>query len=604
MMSSFLLHSLQIGGARPTMVATEQHHDDGDGACTTNMDNTAINHMVHNTSEEQAEFLPQRPQPQGEEKQPPEASWAAMPQKGQLALLTLARLVEALSGGSRQSFIIFQLRSFGQADGTMPSTATIALQLSLLRSVAALPQLVTATLWGVLADHPRIGHKKVILLGLLISAISSIGMAFTRSFAGAVAWQLFDGLSAGKKAVLRSRILGISGAKFESRGVLLLPAAFNVGSIIGPLLGGFLSEVAVSSYWPFLLPYAMNAFMKLGAAAVIALWFDGSHASDKRKSKKKKPISLLPKWVEQLVKRHLQRQPKYEQLPGEEYEIFDRENQRSAANEGEETSQTFSIWTLRLVLTLAARALVTMHIFSYPSLLSMFVSTPRYQSIDEGGGTVTPFEGGHSGAGNPSAFVQVPKGYHPHPPFVFTGGLSFKSRHLAAVLTIRGVVSCVLQLLCFPYLCKVVGKLPLYRYSLLVFPVTYFFTPYLVTLKSTTAAPLPAAGPALWTMLLSILVIQSTARSMALPAGAMLLNAACPDASVLSTVNGIGASVAAGARGIGHFIITGWLYGAGLKVGVVGVGWWGISIIATLAAIAAACVPKPPRDNEAVDDEE
>ncbi|TGO08590.1 hypothetical protein BTUL_0201g00040 [Botrytis tulipae] len=553
------------------------------------MENAVPPFTTQRTSEEQASFL----LPAQQDEQLTAASWATMPQKMQLALLTLARLVEALAGGSRQSFIIFQLRLFMQADSLTPSTATIALQLSLLRSVSAVPEFFVSTVWGVLADHPRVGHKKVIILCLLISGISSIGMAFTRSFAGAMAWQLFGGLSAGKKAVLRSKIRVISGAKFESRGMLLLPAAFNAGSIFGPLLGGFLSEVSMGGYWPFVLPYAMNALMKLCAAAMIALWLDGSCPADNRKNKKDIRISLVPNWVKQLYRKFLQRQTQYERLPGQEYEMNDSEGQQ-LASKSKEKQQTVSIWTLRLLLTLATRALVIIHIFSYPSLLSIFVSTPRYKPEDETSNAAASLERAHPGAGNSSSFVQVPQGYHTHLPFVFTGGLSFNSRDLATVLAIRGFVSCLLQLMLFPRLCKVFGRLPLYRYSLLIFPITYFLTPYLAIIKSSTPAPLPAAGISLWAMLLSILAIQATARSMALPAGAMLLNAACPDPSVLGTVNGIGASVSAGARGLGHLVMTGWLYGAGLNSGVVGTAWWGMSAIATIAAIVAAYVTESP----------
>jgi hypothetical protein len=74
----------------------------------------------------------------------------------------------------------------------------------------------------------------------------------------------------------------------------------------------------------------------------------------------------------------------------------------------------------------------------------------------------------------------------------------------------------------------------------------------------------------------------------------MLLNAACPDRSVLGTVNGIGQSVSAAARAIGQLLVTGWLYGVGLEAGIVGVAWWAMAGMAITAALAAACVPAEP----------
>lgn len=82
----------------------------------------------------------------------------------------------------------------------------------------------------------------------------------------------------------------------------------------------------------------------------------------------------------------------------------------------------------------------------------------------------------------------------------------------------------------------------------------------------------------------------------------MLLYTACPDASVLATVNGIGASVAAGVRGIGQLLMTGWLYGVGLEAGIVRVAWWAMSVIAIMAAIAAACVPEPLAEEQIADE--
>ncbi|KAJ6785648.1 hypothetical protein PWT90_04796 [Aphanocladium album] len=177
-------------------------------------------------------------------------------------------------------------------------------------------------------------------------------------------------------------------------------------------------------------------------------------------------------------------------------------------------------------------------------------------------------------ANNSSALIEVPAGYHRHLPFVFTGGLSFKPHDIAAVLAMRGVISLLLQLVFFPTLRDKFGTLRLYRHALLVFPATYFLTPYL----------------ALWAVLTAIVVVQSTARSLALPAGQMLLNAACPDRLALATVQGIGQSVTAASRGLGQLMMTGWLYGLGLNAGVVGAAWWGMAGVAVAAAMAAACV--------------
>ncbi|OAQ67660.2 MFS transporter [Pochonia chlamydosporia 170] len=534
------------------------------------------------------------------------ASWVAMPQKQQLALIVMARFCETIADGSLQSFIIFQLRSFMLPDGSAPSTAMVALQLSLLRASVATPQLVTSTLWGVLADHPRIGRKPVIVFGLATAGVASLGLAFTRSFVGAVLCRMLVGLANGNKPAMRSMIREISGDKFESRAVLLLPIAFNIGSIVGPVLGGLLAEGAVNgspwlSRWPFALPNVVNGIMQMSCAVLIAFHLRET-LSDASKSKCKRGrrvyTSMVPEWARRLYGRYFQRKQQYELLENLEQEMEERgECETAGAPKLDAKKRYVSIWTRRLGLTLAARALLVMHIFSYPALLLVFTSTPRYQPVDASATTTTAASAvaeGNVRTNGTSAYIPVPAGYHPHAPFTFTGGLAFKPHDLAAVFAIRGLVGLLLQLLFFPYLRDVFGTLRLYRYALLVFPVTYFVTPYLATIKSSTLPPLPSSGVSLWVMVSAILVIQSTARSLALPAGSMLLNAACPDRSVLGTVNGIGQSVSSAARAIGQLMMTGWLYGVGLKVGMVGIAWWAMAGVATAAAVAAACVPVEP----------
>lgn len=115
----------------------------------------------------------------------------------------------------------------------------------------------------------------------------------------------------------------------------------------------------------------------------------------------------------------------------------------------------------------------------------------------------------------------------------------------------RGFVGLLLELLFFPKLRDLFGTLRLYRYALLVFLATYFYAPYLALLPSSTQPPLPAGGVTLWAVLTVILVVQSTVRSVALPAGQMLLNlnAACPDKLALRRVQGIGQSVTTASEG-------------------------------------------------------
>ncbi|KAF4506798.1 hypothetical protein G6O67_006843 [Ophiocordyceps sinensis] len=514
------------------------------------------------------------------------ASWASIPKKRQLALITLARLCEAAATNSLQSYILFQLRSFKLADGSVPSQATLAFQLSLLSAVVAGPQLFTSILWGRLADSRHVGRKGVILVSLAGTGVGSLGMAFAGSFSAVVFWRLAVGLINGNLVVMRTMVKEIVGDEFESRTVLLLPTAFNVGSIIGPLLGGFLADPATSKAepfsgrdkaaqwllrWPFALPNVFNGVCLVACAALLAFGLE-----ETLEGVRVRPARILSKWAETLFRKRSQ--PCYRKL-AEEGEPDGPAGSASSHGSREKRGPLMRVWTPRLAMTLLARALLMMHVGAYPSLLLAFISTPRYDASSAGDKTTA--------SANDS--LVVPPDYHPSAPFTFTGGLSFKPSGIAMALTIRGIGGLVLQLLFFPRLKSALGTIRLYRYSLLLFPLSYLVTPYLATISSSTSPPLPAAGALLWTAIALVLTIQTMARSFALPSGTMLLNAASPNRAALGTVNGIGQSVSAAARTAGP-LLAGWLYGVGLGHGVVGVAWWAFAAVAVSAAVAGGWV--------------
>ena len=99
---------------------------------------------------------------------------------------------------------------------------------------------MTAIIWGRLADSEWFGRKRVILIGLLGTAIGALGFGFSQSFATAVFWRCVAGLLNGNIGVMRTMISEIIKEKrYQSRAFLLLPMTFNVGVIIGPLIGAW-----------------------------------------------------------------------------------------------------------------------------------------------------------------------------------------------------------------------------------------------------------------------------------------------------------------------------------------------------------------------------
>lgn len=139
------------------------------------------------------------PQPSGSKPEKPNpVSWASLPRKDQLAILTLARLSEPLTQTSLQAYMFYQLRSFSPS----APDSTISYQAGMLQAAFTGAQFCTAVFWGRMADSERVGRKNVILIGLLGTAIGALGFGFSGSFAVAFCWRALGG---GKSFFLCSR---------------------------------------------------------------------------------------------------------------------------------------------------------------------------------------------------------------------------------------------------------------------------------------------------------------------------------------------------------------------------------------------------------------
>jgi DHA1 family tetracycline resistance protein-like MFS transporter len=110
------------------------------------------------------------------------------------------------------------------------------LQVGLLFASFSLAQLLCAPLLGRLSD--RIGRKPVIVVSLIGTAVGS----FVTGAAGSL-WLLFvgrliDGASGGSLSVAQAAVADISSPEQRPKLVGMMGAAFGVGFVLGPAIGG------------------------------------------------------------------------------------------------------------------------------------------------------------------------------------------------------------------------------------------------------------------------------------------------------------------------------------------------------------------------------
>jgi hypothetical protein len=441
------------------------------------------------------------------------------------------------------------------------------------------------------------GRKRVILIGLLGTAVGTLGFGFSDSFQMAMLWRLVGGALNGNVGVMRTMISEIvEEKKFQSRAFLLLPMTFNIGVIIGPLLGGLLADPAgnypgifgpggtiggkdgvwLFKRWPYVLPNLISAaFLVFGALAV----FFGLEETLARLRGKPDLGLIISRSFSRVFSRSVRGKvymPLGNAEPEQDVELRDVHEPHPKTIKPR-VLPFRSIWTPNVMFTFLAHGLLAMHVGTFSSLWFVFLSTPRYVPA-----------AGHDGDLERGTST-LPPDYRPHLPFTFTGGLELPPSSIGTALSILGVIGITLQLLVYPRLNFRFGTVPSYRAALILFPIAYVLAPYLAVIPSATAPPGQASGPLVWIGITTVLSIQVLARTFALPATAILVNNCSPHPSVLGTIHGIGQSVSAGTRTVGP-IVAGWLYGVGLDKGVIGTAWWTLAASALLGAVAGRWV--------------
>jgi DHA1 family tetracycline resistance protein-like MFS transporter len=151
----------------------------------------------------------------------------------------------------------FYAKEFGASD-------TI---IGLLVASYAAAQLIGAPILGRLSD--RYGRRPVLLLSILGTVIGFIMLGIANSLWMLFASRILDGLTGGNISVAQAYITDITDEKNRARGLGLIGAAFGLGFIIGPALGGVFSTIGTNlTFGPFNWTFALPAFIAAAVATI------------------------------------------------------------------------------------------------------------------------------------------------------------------------------------------------------------------------------------------------------------------------------------------------------------------------------------------------
>jgi DHA1 family tetracycline resistance protein-like MFS transporter len=119
------------------------------------------------------------------------------------------------------------------------SFGATAFQTGLLVASYAAMQMISAPILGRISD--RFGRRPVFLISILGTFIGFLILAFANSLGMLFFSRILSGLTAGNISVAQAYIADVTDEKNRARGMGMIGAAFGIGFILGPALGGTLS---------------------------------------------------------------------------------------------------------------------------------------------------------------------------------------------------------------------------------------------------------------------------------------------------------------------------------------------------------------------------
>lgn len=119
------------------------------------------------------------------------------------------------------------------------------LVVGLLVSVYSAAQFFMAPLWGRLSD--RFGRRPVLIVGLLGSAVSYVVFAYARSVTVLFVSRILAGVGGATVPVAQAYIADITPPTRRAGNMGLIGAAFGLGFIFGPAIGGILAPVSLAA---------------------------------------------------------------------------------------------------------------------------------------------------------------------------------------------------------------------------------------------------------------------------------------------------------------------------------------------------------------------
>jgi MFS family permease len=162
--------------------------------------------------------------------------------------------------------------------GLVPDVSGSGLYSGFLISASQLGKILTAYCWGSWSD--RHGRKRVMFVGLAGISVAMLGFGLAGSFEVACAARFLGGASDNIFGAAKTLLSESMEEEHQAKGMALLGSSWGFAVIVGPAVGGLLSQPALKypavfsatglfGVYPYLLPCCFTAGMALVAAVLL-----------------------------------------------------------------------------------------------------------------------------------------------------------------------------------------------------------------------------------------------------------------------------------------------------------------------------------------------
>ncbi len=189
--------------------------------------------------------------------------------------------------GSLFSVIVLDLIGFGVVIPILPFFAEAyganATVLGLLLTSYAAMQFLFSPLWGRLSD--KLGRKRVLLFTMTGSFLGMVILGFAPSLLFLFLGRILSGIFGANISVATAYITDVTSDADRAKGMGLIGAAFGIGFILGPALGGVLSV------YGYAVPLLTAA--GLGLLNIFFAWWSLGESKPKSEEAPKTKVKIL-----------------------------------------------------------------------------------------------------------------------------------------------------------------------------------------------------------------------------------------------------------------------------------------------------------------------